>query len=105
MWRARHAPRWNARSSTPPQPPRNPPSHALRQQRCRAPRPQARSNEEEAMKAPAPGLVASLVAGVGMIVTAFAQAPPKDSSEAQQEAHRHWREADPKLEGDAISAG
>ena len=57
------------------------------------------------MKAPAPGLVASLVAGVGMIVTAFAQAPPKDSSEAQQEAHRRWREADPKLEGDAISAG
>lgn len=38
------------------------------------------------------------------IVTAFAQAPP-DASEAQQEAHRHWRETDPNLERDATSAG
>jgi hypothetical protein len=53
------------------------------------------------MKAPAAGLVAGFV----LIVTAFAQSPPQDSSEAQQEAHRHWRETDPNLESDAISAG
>ena len=54
------------------------------------------------MKAPVAGLVA---AGLALIVTAFAQSPPQDSSEAQQEAHRHWRETDPNLESDAISAG
>jgi hypothetical protein len=56
---------------------------------------------KEAMKAP----VAGLVAGFALVVTAFAQAPPQGSSDAQQEAYRHWRETDPNLESDAISAG
>ena len=44
-------------------------------------------------------------AGFVLLVTAFAQAPVEDGSAAQQEAHRHWRETDPNLERDAVSAG
>jgi hypothetical protein len=46
----------------------------------------------------------ALAAASMLLVAAFAQAPP-DSSEAQQEAYRHWRETDPTLERDATSAG
>src|SRR5712671_8106259 len=48
-------------------------------------------------------ITASFVTGL-VVVTALGQAPP-DASQAQQEAHRHWRETDPNLERDAISAG
>jgi len=47
---------------------------------------------------------ASLVATLALPFAAFAQAQP-DGNEAQQEAHRHWRETDPNLERDAASAG
>ena len=50
--------------------------------------------------APAANVVASLALGL----VAFAQAPP-NGNDAQQEAHRHWRETDPNLERDAASAG
>ena len=46
----------------------------------------------------------ALAAASMLVLAAFAQAPP-DSSEAQQEAYRQWRAADPNLERDAASAG
>lgn len=49
------------------------------------------------MRAPAAGFM--------LAVAAFAQAPPQDSSAAQQEAYHHWHETDPSLERDATSAG
>jgi hypothetical protein len=54
--------------------------------------------------APAASLVASLVGSLALALAAFAQAPP-DGNDAQQEAHRLWRETDPNLERDAASAG
>ncbi len=47
---------------------------------------------------------AGLLASVALALAAFAQAPP-EAKEAQQKAHRHWRETDPNLERDATSAG
>jgi hypothetical protein len=49
-------------------------------------------------------LGASLVAGLALAASAFAQAPP-DANDAQRDAYRHWRETDPSLERDATSAG
>ncbi len=49
--------------------------------------------------------VMSFVMSVVLAVTAFAQAPVEDRRAAQQEAYRHWRETDPNLERDAVSAG
>jgi hypothetical protein len=46
----------------------------------------------------------ALAAASMLVLAAFAQAPP-DNSEAQQEAYRQWRAADPNLERDAASAG
>jgi hypothetical protein len=57
------------------------------------------------MKAPAAGLVASLAGSLLVVVAALAQAPSPDARAAQQESYRGWREADPNLERDAISAG
>ena len=54
------------------------------------------------MRPPSAGFMLAVFA---LAVAAFAQAPPQDSSAAQQEAHRHWHETDPNLERDATSAG
>lgn len=47
----------------------------------------------------------SLAAGFVLVAAVFAQAPAPDSSVAQQEAYRRWRDTDPNLERDVTSAG
>jgi len=47
----------------------------------------------------------SVAAAFVLVVAAFAQAPPQDRRAARQEAYRRWRETDPTLERDAVSAG